>query len=254
MSKIIDLLKWIRGDHLIDRLWKQLKNNRANFQPKINDGKLLKNQYDHILKADFGLQVLIDNFEFETVLDVGSGDGSHSKVFQKENKKVTAIDYGNSIYFEQNMFLNTIIDDFNVHNFSEQYDCIWASHILEHQLNPHQFLKKIYDTLTSGGILAITVPPLKHEIVGGHVSIWNAGLLLYRLVIAGFDCRDAFVCSYGYNITVIVKKSEVEQLDLVYDNGDINRIAKYLPREIAHEPFNGDIELIVPQFLQGKIT
>ena len=83
--------------------------------------------------------------------------------------------------------------------------------------------------------------------------MWNAGLLLYNLVLAGFDCKEAFVCSYGYNVTVIVKKVGVEKLDLVYDNGDINRIAKYLPCEIAHEPFDGNIEIIIPPFLHGKI-
>lgn len=264
MSKLIDFFKWIRGDRLWEhhlkvirsdliRLIKIKTNNRANFQPIINNKKLLKDEYKHILKADFGLQVLIDNFKFESVLDIGCGEGAHSKMFQEAGKKVTALDYGESVYFEKNTLKDTIIADFNIYEFNEQYDCVWASHVLEHQLNPHLFLKKIYRVLSEGGVFAITVPPLKHEIVGGHLSLWNAGLLLYNLVLAGFDCRDAFVCSYGYNITAIVRKIGVEELDLVYDNGDINRIAKYLPREIAHEPFNGNIEVIIPQFLHGKI-
>ena len=151
MGKIINFLKWVRGDHLIDRLLKEIKINRAisrsNFQPTINDKGLLRDEYKHNLKADFGLQVLIDNFEFESVLDVGSGDGGHSKMFRKAGKKVTALDYGKSIYFDNNTFTDIIIADFNVYNFNEQYDCVWASHILEHQLTPHLFLKKAYEVI-----------------------------------------------------------------------------------------------------------
>ncbi|MBN1183739.1 MAG: methyltransferase domain-containing protein [Bacteroidales bacterium] len=243
--------KVVKAD--ITKLLKIIKNNRANFQPTINSQMLLKKKYEHIPRADFGLQVLIENFDFESVLDIGSGEGVHSQMFYNAGKKVTAIDYGKSSYFEKNQFDKFIIGNFNDYEFENSFDCIWASHVLEHQLNPHTFLKNVFKILKEDGVVAITVPPMKHEIVGGHVSLWNAGLLLYNLVLAGFDCKDAFVCSYGYNITVILKKKSINQLDLVYDNGDITKISKYLPTEVAHEPFDGNIEIIIPKFLVGKI-
>ena len=92
---------------------------------------------------------------------------------------------------------------------------------------------------------------IKNEIVGGHLSLWNAGLLLYQLVIAGFDCKDAIVKKYGYNISVIVKKNEIDiKNKLVYDNGDISTIKQYLPKQIKYDinfkdiSFCGDIENI----------
>ena len=61
------------------------------------------------------------------------------------------------------------------------------SHVLEHQFDPQRFLRKIYECLNPDGVLALTVPPRKDEIVGGHVSLWNGGLLLYHLVLAHLD-------------------------------------------------------------------
>ena len=92
---------------------------------------------------------------------------------------------------------------------------------------------------------------IKNEIVGGHLSLWNSGLLLYQLVIAGFDCKDAIVKKYGYNISIIVKKNEIDiKNKLVYDNGDISTIKPYLPKQIKYDTnfkdisFCGDIENI----------
>src|SRR5690606_36120022 len=81
-----------------------------------------------------------------------------------------------------------------------------------------------------GGVLALTVPPLKSRIVGGHVSLWNAGLLLYNLVLAGFDCSRARILQYGYNISVILTKTPAElPRDLSFDRGDLRRLRPFLP-------------------------
>ena len=112
---------------------------------------------------------------------------------------------------------------------------------MEHQLNVNHFLKKIFSCLKDDGILAITVPPLKEEIVGGHVSLWNAGLLLYNLILAGFNCKDASVKSYGYNISVIVKKKKAKLPNLKFDNGDIRDLAEFFPFN-ATEGFDGQIQ------------
>ena len=195
-----------------------------------------------VLFAAEALQKLLDEFEFETVLDIGCGAGEQAEVFMTHGKKVTALDYGESVYFRKNSGrLRTIIADINTHPFSEQFDCVWCSHVLEHQLNPHLFLTKVRSLVKDGGLLCITVPPLKHEIVGGHLTLWNAGLLLYHLVLAGFDCRDAKVKSYGYNISVILRKREINALGTIeYDSGDIRKIREFLPAQLPFRPGGQD--------------
>jgi SAM-dependent methyltransferase len=202
-----------------------------------------------MLFAAEAVQKLIDDFEFETLLDVGCGAGHQANAFLNAGKKVTAIDYGESVYFKENAErLNTIIADINTYEFGEQFDCVWCSHVLEHQLNPHAFLRRMHGLVKEGGILCVTVPPMKHEIVGGHVALWNAGLLLYHLVLAGFDCSEAKVKSYGYNISVIVRKRSIDVLSKIdYDSGDIRKIREYLPvglpfgRSAHDDPFDGRI-------------
>lgn len=192
------------------------------------------------------LEAVLDHCPFETVLDIGSGAGDHSDVFENHGKTVTSIDFGISVYYQRKTSKRDIIrGDYYSYSFDQPFDLIWASHVLEHQPNPNLFLKKIHRDLKEGGWLAITVPPLKHEIVGGHVTLWNAGLLLYQLIFAGFNCRHAAIKKYGYNISVIVQKESIEQLpELHYDNGDIDRLSPFFPPELGREGFNGDIQVL----------
>lgn len=200
------------------------------------------------MMAGEAIQKLVRNYDFQTVLDIGSGSGVHCKYFRIEGKTVSAIDIGRSIYYDKrnDNYNNVTLHAFDLYSDVNlgQYDCVWASHILEHQRNPGLFLEKCFH-LTKD-LFAITVPPLKHNIVGGHVTLWNAGLLLYNMILAGFDCSQAAVKSYGYNISVIVRKKEVDQDDLKslhYDSGDIVRLQRYFPLPVK-ESFDGQLKEI----------
>lgn len=194
--------------------------------------------------AGQALQKLIDDYQFNTVLDVGSGQGLHAQILANHGKKVTTVDFGTSMYFQKSES-NSDIDSFfgNFFDFPEEqeYECIWCSHTLEHQLNVNLFLTKMKRLLRQNGVLAITVPPLKHDVVGGHLSLWNAGTLMYNLVMAGFDCSKAAILQYGYNISIIVTKNEITLPDtLTYDRGDLELLADFFP-PFVQQGFDGDI-------------
>jgi SAM-dependent methyltransferase len=194
------------------------------------------------LFANEALAAVLSHCEFGSVLDIGSGAGRHADILEAQGKDVTAIDFGRSVYFQQKRSRRReIIGNYYEYKFRRQFDLVWASHVLEHQPNPNLFLRKIHADLKEDGWLAITVPPLKHEIVGGHVTLWNAGLLLYQLIMAGFDCREAWIKKYWYNISVIVKKKSIRSLpELHYDSGDIDRLQAFFPAGCG-ERFDGDI-------------
>jgi hypothetical protein len=103
------------------------------------------------------------------------------------------------------------------------------------------FLRALAIDCKEGGILAVTVPPFKHEIVGGHVSLWNAGLLTYRLCLAGLDCSQIRLKKYDYNISAIVTKRSIDLPKLVWDSGDIDTLRPYLPSWLTTNA-NGDID------------
>ena len=177
--------------------------------------------------ADQALEAVL-LWEFDSVLDIGSGSGDHSRRFRNLNKSVT------SISLEPPADINGDYLDVDV----TQHDLIWASHVLEHQPNPNLFLKKCFDDC--GRYFCVTVPPLKHEIVGGHLTLWNAGLLLYNMIIAGWDCSSAQVMQYGYNISVLVEKKRAILPELKMDYGDIETLSRFFPFSAKHG-FDGNL-------------
>jgi len=159
----------------------------------------------------------LKEYDFKAVLDIGSGNGGHSKLFQGVGKKVTSID----IRTTGQDYLDTIV---------KKHDCAWCCHVLEHQPNVNMFLKKISNDVIDGGLIAITVPPRKDEIVGGHISLWNAGLLVYNLVMAGIDCSECQIRSQGYDVSVIVRNNKfVLPNNLYSDTNELVILKKYLP-------------------------
>jgi SAM-dependent methyltransferase len=176
------------------------------------------------------------------LLDVGCGDCKHSKPFCEAGMKVTGLDIAKPNFDHENFEFKKAYFEYYEWDKS-YYDFVWASHILEHTLNPHNFLIHTRQFLKPNGYLAITVPPLKHQIVGGHVNLFNAGLLLYRLVLAQYDCSSAMIHKYGYNISIIVQNrfADFSYNDLKFDCGDIETLSKFFPEGYNYQGFNGDI-------------
>ncbi|MFN4295683.1 MAG: methyltransferase domain-containing protein [Brevundimonas sp.] len=201
----------------------------------------IRPEFRAMRKSGLMIQHLVDDRVFETVLDIGSGAGEQAEALRRHGKRVTELDYGESPSFlSRDDGGAVIIGDFLQTRFETPFDCAIASHVLEHQMNVNAFLKALHASVREDGIVAISVPPLKHQIVGGHLTLWNAGLVLYNLVLAGFDCRTPWIRQYGYNISVVIQKRTISPVGLVFDKGDIDRIAPWLP-EGFREGFNGDI-------------
>lgn len=188
------------------------------------------------MRAAYALQKLLLEYRFTTVLDIGCGDGGHSEAFRAAGKEVTSIDLAGRYTAAEHA-------DYMERHYRSPYDAIWCCHVLEHQLNAHSFLLKVFNELKEGGVLCLSVPPMKPQVVGGHVTIWNAGLLMYNLILAGFNCSSIRVKREGYNISAIIEKVAIRNFpELAYDRGDIKRLSEYFPPTCRREGFNGNIE------------
>ncbi|MGB5324620.1 MAG: class I SAM-dependent methyltransferase [Pseudomonadales bacterium] len=208
------------------------------------------------INANVGLFQLVTKGRFNSVLDIGSGAGEHAKIFEAYGKTVTRFDFGKSRAFDaKTQSGKTIIGDYLHYDFEQSFDCVWASHVLEHTVYTHEFLVKIRRDCKPKGLIAITVPPAKSEFVGGHVTLWTPALLLYRMVLAGIDCRKASVFRYGYNITVITgnRANNVVLEELAWDFHDIERLQKFFPADI-HAQMNGDLAGDVYQGAQVNLV
>lgn len=208
--------------------------------------------------ADQACRLLLALPEYQdcrTVLDVGCGEGLHARAFAEAGRHVTAVDLGRSVYwrkrghkldegerFPGGGLLLQVQSDVRDLAGGVPHDLVWASHVLEHQRDPGSFLDLMRRLCRPGGVLAVTVPPRKDALVGGHLSLWTPALLIYQMLHAGLDCRAARVGVYGYNISVIVRNVSLPDgvlSTLEHDNGDINRLSEWFPWPGVREKFAG---------------
>ena len=140
------------------------------------------------------LEKILCTESFETVLDVGAGELKHAKLFVDAGKTVDTVDFGLSTYSrksEAHVKVNqTYLGDFNSIEFKQKYDLVWCSHILEHQLNPNMFLKKVCQVVKEDGLVAIVVPPRKPFLTDGHVSMERR-----PSVVSPGSCGNRLLCT-----------------------------------------------------------
>lgn len=176
------------------------------------------------------LKRLLGYKDAKNILDIGSGSGAHAELMLNAGRQVTTVSMIKPADH---------IGDYLCYKAHEKFDAIWACHVLEHMPNPNLFLAKCFRDLRDDGLLAITVPPMKPGLVGGHVTLWTPALVLYHLILAGFDCRDARVSplyanegpyQVPYNLSVIVRKKQAKLPDdLICDAGDIEKLKEFFP-------------------------
>ena len=98
------------------------------------------------------------------ILDVGCGSGWVAKVFLKKNKKVISLDISKKnpsivkkLYQSQNHF-PLVADSFKLPFQSDSVDCVIASEIIEHVIDPKQFLMELFRVVKKGGKVVISTP------------------------------------------------------------------------------------------------
>lgn len=100
----------------------------------------------------------------KTVLDVGCGSGWVAKEFFQKNKNVISLDISKSnpqkvkqLYPSQSHF-QVVADSFKLPFKSNSIDCVIASEIIEHVVDPKIFLKELFRVVSDNGSLIISTP------------------------------------------------------------------------------------------------
>ena len=182
---------------------------------------------------DFGLHTmfrLLESYDFETVLDIGSGEGEHSRFLRHFGKQVFSVDMEAGADY---------VGDFTQLVLDRQFDVVWCSHVLEHQRNVGLFLDKVSAALKDDGILAITLPVHpRARLIAGHITTWNAGLLCYNLILAGFDCSKAQILQ-TVELSLVMRKraavfTEAGGPAARHLTEQLERLAPFFPFPVAH--------------------
>jgi SAM-dependent methyltransferase len=157
---------------------------------------------DELLEfAHLGLAKVLTEYDFQSVLDIGSGFGAAARCFRFVGKDLHTVEA-----VKDRTSDIEITGDYIHTPPLGPFDLVWASHILEHQRNVGAFLDKVFTDTKEGGLVAITVPSALSPMIIGHPSIFTPMHLIYHLVLAGFDCREARVKCYDWQFTVLVTK------------------------------------------------
>ena len=155
---------------------------------------------EEILYSHLTLLKLLKHFYFETVLDIGSHQQREARILRHVGKKVITVEIVPG-------YDSDYREDYLRIDFGQKFDAIWCSQVLEHQRNVGVFLEKIFNDLKESGVFALTVPfNLSPHLDFGHCNIFSPLIVLYHLVLAGFDCSRAAVKCYNNNIGIIVVK------------------------------------------------
>lgn len=189
-----------------------------------------------------------DQYQFETVLDIGTGSAFAARYFDAAGKSVTATGFDVASYITtpipSSIKLLSDVDVTDMVGFaSKTFDAVWCSHVLEHTTNPGLALREMRRVLKDDGILFIILPEYSPFVVGGHVSVgWNIGVLMYALLLAGFNVRDGHFVNHCWNLCAFVRVGSVPDRTLRHDCGDIEALADLFPSGIrAVQGFDGDI-------------
>lgn len=197
-----------------------------------------------LFRGESFIKQITEFLSFESVIDIGSGEGRQKLYFESCGKKVSTCDFSinNGAHCNNQKNKYDYVGDFVTLNIPRKFDLVFSSHVLEHQRNVGLFLEKKKEVCKDNGFICTIVPIRKPFVTGGHCSIWNPGLLLYNLILAGVDCSECYLKQTDYDICVIVKNKQIDlkKENLTYDMGDVNKLMKYFPFELT-EPFNGDI-------------
>ena len=152
-----------------------------------------------LLYSHIALGTLVTGYQFDSVLEIGSRNGTAARAFEFLGKRVFTVEILEA-------FGATCNGDYLDVAFPEQFDAIWCSHVLEHQRHLGRFCEKMFDDLKEGGVLALTVPAQLSPLFIGHCNIFTPLHLIYNLVLAGFDCSDVRVKCYDSQLTVLLRK------------------------------------------------
>ena len=113
---------------------------------------------------------VIKKHNCNNVLDVACANGYGTKILSEVCKNITGIDNKNNYlkyaienYYAQN--INYIFKNIDTEKIDGIFDCIVCFETLEHLKHPEAFIKQLNNNLNQDGILLISIPNDKYELI-----------------------------------------------------------------------------------------
>lgn len=108
---------------------------------------------------------------------------------------------------------------------------------LHRQRNVGSYLDRAFSLLKVDGVCILLCPAYSNSVGSGNTnSLWNAGYIIYNLILAGFDCKESKVSTFENEIQLTAYKS-----NRVSKGVSIGDVADFFPLEV-YQHFNGNIK------------
>ena len=153
------------------------------------------------------------------VLDIGVGSGWASRAFIATGSVAVGMDVQEAP-LEHERYVH-IQSAFEVAEPQEdtKFDMVWCTDVLHSVPNVQAFLVKIADLLEDDGWLCLSVHPYSQDRLHlGNLTLWTPAHLVYNLICAGYDCKDALWYTEYNTIGLCVQKKRIE--DMSWRTGD----------------------------------
>lgn len=194
------------------------------------------------------------------VLEVGCGAGGILSLFLEKGCDVLGLDYDeNKLNFAKKNGVNVRKGSIEKLECNQKYDLIILSHVLEHIVNPKDFLVKLHQHLNQDGVLYIEVPSLEFVKNGGyffelsyywqfaHTIHFTKKSLQLLLNQAGFNeiKKTDYIQSCWSKIEPIIIKNQKFQELISYNRTVLNEIEKNKNKKFSLKKFNILIKNII---------
>ncbi|MBT4209332.1 MAG: class I SAM-dependent methyltransferase [Candidatus Komeilibacteria bacterium] len=198
------------------QFWWPLKNPGAQWYE--NDERYSDRNFDPILIPNWNHKKIISFLKNKTgkVLDIGCGVGTFLKHAQDNNWDTYGLDFDNdAIKAAQETFKLKnleVCDLLTYHNKypDKKFDLITIFDVFEHIDNHNEFIKTIFDMLSPGGYIAMSMPYrygatwLKpHDLPPRHLTRWDRRSLTQYLVKQNFKVKYKKILDTGYNFILM---------------------------------------------------
>jgi len=188
---------------------------------------------------------LLKGYEFSSAIDVGCGVGDFYSMLNEKGCRINGvgvdvIDPSDLLYSD----FHYVRKNFTEYETEDTFDLVFSSHTIEHVQDTGVFLKKFFSLCREDGVFCLIWPPPKKHIVGGHLHVFNPGLMLYNIVRLGIDCRNVKIFKSGYNLAIMGQFKTFELPELTFNRFELELLSDYFPFTPEHN-FDGDLKKIV---------
>ena len=172
------------------------------------------------------------------VLDLGVGHGHHAKAFIANGAEVVGVDVRDAPHkHDKYSHVQMPIELLETKEDAPKYDLVWFCHTLEHMPNVQAILVNIAEWLEDDGYLCVAVPTSSQDRLHiGHLTLWTPAHLVYNLICAGWDCREAKWYTSYQTIGLCVQKRRIK--DMTWRTGmpsEEKKLNEFSPVHISHE-------------------